>query len=306
MNGGPRVATNPLIRMAPDADESSPILELKKRLILYLESPPEPAAVRRIYDLYMPRYGQAIAQYRSTAYGDIAHDWTADARARFEAQQLPMLYERMDWGYWFEEDEATDARLFLFHGFRQESEAGQASIVRFDFEWDFDPDELRLFTTRVLEEIECICGTGGYVFNPNEGDYASDAYNQMFAWAMRYWGVDAQDLDACAAAALGGLPSPAWLTVIGASLASKAPESVDRARKAAHASADAGHHVVIQVEERPRLIDRNRRDALGNYPIVAEALLPLQTEEPIEFDGDLWDEDNTVQYLRRFTNPESL
>jgi hypothetical protein len=289
--------------MGPDSEESPPLLELKSRLILYLESPIDSESARRIYDLYMPRYGLRIAQYRSTAYGDVPEDWTAASRSRFEQAQLPRLYEQADWGYWFEEARWTDSRVFLFHGYRPASEPNRASIVRFDFEWDFDPEELNAFTRRVLEVVECVGGTAGYVLNPAEGDYASDAYILMFAWAMRYWGVEAQDLDAYSHVALNGFPCIAWSTVIGASLLARNPDSVDRARTVAYASFEAGPHVIIRAEERPRLIDRNRRETLGNYPAVAEALLPLQSADPIEFDGDMWDEDNTRRYLRRFTNP---
>lgn len=300
------VSTNPLLHMSGDQDELVPILELKSRLILYLPNPPGPVTARRIYDLYMECYGTGITYFRSTELGDFAEPWTPESRIRFERQQLPALRQGLDWGYLFGADSPTDARIFMFHGSRPASEPGWASVIRFDFEWDFDPVILREFAVEILEGVECVCGTAGYVLCPDEGDYAAPAYDLMFAWAMRYWGAEAQDLDAIMEYALTGFPCISWLTIIGPELQAKDLSAVDRAKAVTHSWFDAGGHVVIQAEERPRLIDRNRREPLGNYPAVAKALLPFQAPAPSSFAGDLWDEDNTRRYLRRFTHPTEV
>jgi hypothetical protein len=206
----------------------------------------------------------------------------------------------------FGADQPADARLFMFHGSRPVTEVGRASLFRFDFEWDFDCDELRQFASDILGLIDCVCGTAGYVLVPDEGDYAGPAYNLMFAWARRYWGAEAQDLDAIVDFALTGFPCVSWLTVIGPDLRAKDPDAVDRARTAAGASFAMGRHVVIQAEQHPRLIDRNRREPLGNYAAVAKALAPLQAPAPTSFAGEMWDEDNTKRYLRRFSHPEHM
>ncbi|HYK90335.1 MAG TPA: type VI immunity family protein, partial [Acidobacteriota bacterium] len=203
-------------------------------------------------------------------------------------------------------DQPNDARTFMFHGFRPATEPGMASIFRFDFEWDFDPEELRSFTALVLQAVECICGIGGYVLSPDEGENAGQASDQMYAWAHRYWGAEAQDLEASPAGASNGLPCVNWLTVIGPNLRTRDPAACNQAKEVAHSWFEAGGHTVIQAEERPRLIDRNRREPLGNYVPVAEALLPLQVTHHPPFIGDSWDEDNTMRYLRRFTHPDEV
>lgn len=297
---------NPLIRLSPDADEPGSILELKKRLVLYLDEPPEPAIVRRIYDRYMARYGYDIALYRSTAFGDVAEEWNEVARRRFENTLLPTLYRKLDWGYMLGTDRTTGNRLFVVHGARPASEPGRASVLRFDFEWDCDAFELRSFAGQLLSDIECVCGTGGYVLVPDEIDSEESGEDLMFAWAMRYWGAEAQDLDVSAEHALSGFPCISWLTVIGPSLAGNNREALARARAAAFASYEVNGHVLIQAEKSPRLIDRNRRESLGDYLAVAQALLPLQSKDHGSFSGDLWDEGNTTRYLHRFSDPEGL
>jgi len=300
------MTTNPLLRWNNDADDPAPLVELKTRIVLYAADPPGPDTARTVYDIYMARFGSSITSYRSTALGSEPEDWTPPARLRFETTELPDLRQRENWGYMFGSDQPSDARLFLFHGSRPVSEAGRASLFRFDFEWDFDPDSLKQFALEVLGSVECTCGTAGYVLVPDEGDYAAPAYDLMFAWARRYWGADAQDLDAIVEYALSGIPSVGWLTVIGPYLLKKDSDAPARARAVAFASCNAGSHLVIQAEGRPRLIDRNRREPLGNYPAVADALASIQALAPIPFGGDMWDEDNTKRYLQRFSHPERM
>jgi hypothetical protein len=299
------MASNPLLIMNDDADEPRPLVELKIRLLLYTDRPPGPIAARRVYDLFMARFGAVIAAYQSTAFGSQPEDWTPESRKHFETTELPDLRLHQDWGYIFgSNQEIPNGRLFMFHGSRPESEPGWASVFRFDFEWDLDPEILRDFTSRVLETVECVWGTAGFVFCPDEEIEPSLADNKSFAWAMRYWGVQAQDLDVTVQQALSGFDSVSWLTIIGAGLSAKEESAVDRARAVAYSSFEVNGHVVIQAEERPRLIDRNRREPLGNYPAVAQSLLPLQVKDHPSFSGDLWDEDVTRRYLNRFTLPQ--
>lgn len=300
------MTANPLYCPNGDPDNPGPLVELKTRLLLYAARPPGPVTARRVYDVYMARFGAAITGYRSTALGSEPEDWTPAARTRFETVELPDLRQHENWGYFFGSDQPADARVFMFNGSRPATEAGRASVFRFDFEWNFDPKVLRQFIAEVLAAVESVCGTAGYVLCPDSADYAAPAYDQMFAWAMRYWGAEAQDLDASVEDTLTGFPCVSWFTVIGPDLRARDPNAVDRARAVAHSSFDVGGHAVIQAEERPRLIDRNRREPLGNYPAVAEALLPFQVKAPTAFAGALWDEDNTRRYLRRFSHPDEV
>jgi hypothetical protein len=301
-----QVGANPVLRMSDDPDDAGSILELKTRLVLYLDAPPAAGTVRSLYDLYVVRYGRDITHYRSTTFGDFAEDWTPDARRRFEQAELPALYQHMDWGYMFGADRPADARVFLFHGSRPASEPERASIVRFDFEWNFDADEMLQFTARVLEQIECVCGTAGYVLAEGDADSAGSEESVAFAAAMRYWGAEAQDLDVSLDVTLQGFPCIGWVTVIGPGLLARNRAAAERAHSVAHASFEINGHAIIQAEEQRRLIDRNRREPLGNYPAVAEALLPLQVRDHPSFRGDHWDEDLTRRYLHRFTHPQDL
>ena len=208
----------------------------------------------------------------------------------------------LDWGYMFGSDDLAGAPGFLFHGSRPASEPGRASIVRCDFARQVDPAEILRFTQLLLLNLECVCGTAGYVIAQGEAEGASDAAPTLtYALAMRFWGAEAQDLDVTLDCALEGFPCINWLTVIGPRLLGRDPDAVNQAKAAAHATIDVDGHVIIGVEPRPRLIDRNRRESLGRYPMLAQVLLPLQIANHPAFGGPAWDEDSTRRYLRRFS-----
>jgi hypothetical protein len=94
--------------------------------------------------------------------------------------------------------------------------------------------------------------------------------------------------------------------MIGPELRGRAPEAIAQARAVAYASAEVNGHVIIQAEEVPRLIDRNRQETLGNFAPVARALLPFQVEQHQALAGDSWDEENTRRYMHRFTRPDDV
>ena len=298
---------DPTVRWSSDPDDPGTIAEIKTRIVLYLDAPPGPGTAGRIYELYMRRYGGLITQFRSTAYGSIADRWTPRTRDDFERNRLPKLRSSADWGYMFGNDDLQGAPVFLFHGSRPASEPGRASIVRCDFGRDFDPLELRDFVQTLLDEIECVCGTAGYVVAQGEAQGASDvAPAAVYALAMRFWGAEAQDLEASIECAKDGFPCINWTTIVGRRLLNRSPAAVAAARAVAHECKLVNGHLFVCAEPRPRLIDRNRREPLGNYSQVANALLPFQAKAHPSFDGDPWDEDLTHRYLHRFSEPHLL
>ncbi|MDY0743290.1 DUF3396 domain-containing protein [Paucibacter sp. R3-3] len=292
---------NPILYPSTDPLDPGLLLEMKLRLVLYLESPPDPVALVGLYRTYMHRFGSRITAYRSTAFGDLPSQWSESARIEFEASLLPDLYRGTAWGYVFGEEAPADARLFLFHGARPASEYGRASLLRFDFEWHVDVRQVLELAVTTLQAFDCMCGSLGYVLAPGDARAATSDHGLGFAAAMRYWGVQAQDLDATADVAQQGIPSIAWVTILGPRLLERRPDAVAAARAMAFASYDVGAQLMLMTEQRPRLIDRNRRETLGNYPAVAQALSPLQIEGHGTFAEEPWDEDCTERYLRRFT-----
>lgn len=301
------VGNNPILLITGDPDDIFPLLELKQHLILYSDTPPGPKTARAAYDLYTARFGDRISEYKSTADGKILQDWTPEAQAQFEAVLLPALRTKNDWGYRFWDGRGVDSWQFLFHGYPPVSEPDMAGVFRFEFPWDIPAEVLLEFTLAILRVVPCLSGTAGYhlqgqALTMNE----NRSYDAMFGMAHRYWGAEAQNLDVTLRHARSGYKCVNWLTLIGGALRQRDPAAVARAQALASAVVESPHTTLLQIGPRPRLIDRNRRDAFDDYTAVAEALLPLQITEHDAFGGDLWDDDNTLRYLRRFTHLDEV
>ena len=277
-------------------------MELKQHLVIFVQDPPGPVSARRVYDLYLQNCGDIFKTYKSTFEGPLPQDWNPAARARFERDELPALRLTTDWGYGFSDDKPRDSWLFMFHGFRPTEIPEKASFYRFEFDWDVDSAFLRSFARQMSEEVEFLSGYGGFFLQGRpHSPYETESFDRIFALAMRFWGCEVVDVELTAAEMKKGYKCVNWLTLLGEPFRSKFPEQITRARAVAYDSEESRHGVLLQASERPLLGDRNRMANMDGYAKIAEALLPLQIKEHAEFFGDLWTEQNTMAWLRRFT-----
>lgn len=293
---------NPIIEMTDDPKDPIPLVELKQHLVIFVEEPPGPVSARRVYDLYLRNCGDLFRIYKTTFEGPLAQDWDRAARERFERDELPVLRQTVDWGYGFSDDKPRDSWLFMFHGFRPTEIPEKASFYRFEFDWDVDPAFLRSFARQMSHEVEFLSGYAGFFLQGRpHSEYETESFDRIFALAMRFWGCEVVDVELTAAEMTKGYKCVNWLTLIGEPLRSKFPEQIARARDVAYGSEESRHGVLLQASERPLLGDRNRMVDMEGYAKIAEALLPLQIKDHAEFYGDLWTEQKTMAWLRRFT-----
>lgn len=283
-------------------DAGFPLVERKMGLVLWLDEPPSPRLARSVYDIYMHRCGERVRGFCSTAPGSLVLPWTTATRQTFEDKKLPALRRHRDWGYGFADDQEVDSWLFMFHGARPQSEPDRASFFRFDFPWDIDPAFLLELALAVAGVAPYRSGFAGPYFQIRIQEEAP-SLDHMYALARRYWGIEAHHLDVTSWHMRHGIKCVNWLTLIGAPLIAAHPDELRRARAAAFAAHETRYGLVLQAEERPRVIDRNLNEPLGGYAAVAGALRPLQVEDHAGFGGDRWTDDETRRYLRRFTDP---
>lgn len=294
------MADNPLL---VPGDDGVPLLELKQGLVLYLERPPTREAVQRVYTLYLKRCGQSIRRYRSTAPGSRVKVWDEAARQDFEQCELPSLYRQRDWGWMFSDGQDVDSWMFMFHGQRRHSQAGMASFFRFDFDWRLAPEFLQDLADELIDGTEFFWGTGGYYLQGRADlRYLAQSSDLAYATARRYWGAEAHNLDVTVEYALKGLKCVNWLTMVGNALASRFPQALEQARAVAYRAHRSACGELFQAQFYPALGDRHAGDRLDGYVSLAKALEPLQTTEHGALGGDRWTEENTMEYLRRFTN----
>ena len=284
--------------------EIDPLYELKFGLVFYTAYPPGPKRAKAVFDLYERLYPNRLRQYVPTVPGSIPDEWTPSMAQAFQTQLLPALRHGPVWGYGFDDGQKLDSYLFMFHGYRPVTEKGAASFFRFEFPWNVEQDEVRRLAVDVARLIPFENGFAGYFLKPSIVRAAS--YDQMYAICQRFWGVEAWNLDVAVEYVLDGFADVNWLTFIGESLRSRAPEAVEEAKRVAVSFDETSHGVVLQAAERAQLGDRNRQEALPGHVAIAQALLPLQVQTFGSFGGTQWDEDNSMRYLRRFTHPDEV
>lgn len=264
----------------------------------------------RVLEAYFDLVGDRFVQYRSSAFGSVLQPWNSATRRRFMTTELPELRRQRNWGYVLSDGQNRGSWLLMFHGFRPVSEPERASFLRFEFDKAFSPTVLRALATQLLEITPCTSGTGGYVFQGHpRGPLGRASWNQIFAWARRYWGVDVYDLDAVTYHTRRGLTSVSWLTLIGPSVANLDPSTMERVHEVATETVTTSGGTLVQAGTVPILGDRNQSEDLSDYETLAAVLEPFQIQGPLVFGEGYrsrWDEEMTEAWLRRFIDPETF
>jgi hypothetical protein len=257
-----------------------------------------------VFELYDIRFPGRIRRYVPTVPGSIPRKWTPQVAQQFRAQMLPDLRKGPVWGYGFDDGQPEDEYLFMFHGFRPVTEKGMASFFRFEFPWNVDQGEVRQFAADVASLVPFENGFAGFFLKPAIDRDAS--YDAMYAICQRFWGVEAWNLNVAAEYVLDGFAGVNWLTLIGESLRSRAPEAVEEGKRAAVAFYETQNGIILQAAPQAQLGDRNRQESMPGYASIAQALEPLQVTTFGSFGGEKWDEENSLSWLRRFTHPDEV
>lgn len=297
---------NPFVAWATNEldGEIDPLYELKFGLVFYTDYPLGPKRARAIFDLYMERYSSRIRRYISTSPGQDLQDWTTRTMQLFHKHLLPTLRQTIHWGYGFDDGNAFDSYLFMFHGYRPVKEKGKASFFRFEFPWNINQFEVRQFAFDVAKLVPFESGFGGYFFKP--AIEVPESYDKMYAICRRFWGVEAWNLDITVNYVLEGYKSINWLTLIGDSLRARMPEVLQEAKSVATYFSETPHGVVLQAAEHALIGDRNLSENMSGYVNIAQALLPLQITTYGSFGGERWDEESSLNWIRRFTHPDDV
>ncbi|WP_027168485.1 type VI immunity family protein [Mesorhizobium sp. WSM3224] len=281
-------------------DENIPRWELKLVFVLYFDRPVEITYISRIYDLYMSRFGKRMRRYLATWSDSFIEEFDETVHRRFLDEYLPDFYRTLEWGYAFDDGNLLGAFLFVFHSYKPVSEPNKSSFCRFEFPHDYDQADLQAFVSDVAALAPFTSGSCGFVLQPWPDDV--DAFDHMYAVCRRYWGVEAWNQDVTVNWLGNRFKCISWLTLLGASVLEEFPEVQSAARRAAHAHRQIPTGAIYQTRPSPALIDLNRREDFQPEARLAKALLPAQIVAHGSFGGNRWTEDNSVQWLHRFTS----
>jgi len=216
---------------------------------------------------------------------------------------LARMDRRRDQAVMLWDGEVEESWSFLLQGVPAEHGVERASFCHVLLPNEAGaPAALLELATQLAEELPLLSGHGGLtaVF---DAEHKSAAFDQIYAWARRYPGLEVEDLNLTLATVLDGVKGASWLTLVGDELWSRLASS-EAGAPALGPEVElrrTGHGVLLRAGREPTLGDRNR--GLWPYVEVERALEPLKITAHPELPGRFQEEEATLPWLRRLLEP---
>jgi hypothetical protein len=165
------------------------------------------------------------------------------------------------------------------------------------------PDEIRDMTLELADLLPIQQGRAGYFCHVIERDRRI-GFDQAWAWARRFYGIDIIDQVKDTWDAPRGLLGINWLTVVGRKWQEGLLKSVDwdhippplRVHKQKES-------IVVEAGARPTVGDMNQFQDLAPYTQVSEWVEPALVKKPTSFAGMFSDHQSREPWIRRFLAP---
>lgn len=160
----------------------------------------------------------------------------------------------------------------------------------------------------IADKTGFIFGQGGFVFayapRLKEG-----AFDEIYAQARRFWGIDIEDLNDTLPLTKEGIKGINWITLVGREFASRNDigDNLDGLAAVGGVTIQPKRYgTVLVAGPEPQAGDQHRvEDGLEPYYAVARALAPLFLTEHPDFPGERFIKNgNTMGWIRRFLEPD--
>lgn len=159
------------------------------------------------------------------------------------------------------------------------------------------------FATELAGMLALHSGHGGLAFGYNSL-FLDEAFDDIYAGARRFWGVDVEHLNGTMRAVNPGIKGVSWITVLGPDLVSEEVTAELASRSELSVERRAGG-LVIRIGDEPHVGDQNRPDqGFEPYFRLAASLEPLYIDDHEDFPGVFEDNGNTVAWVRRLIDPD--
>lgn len=162
-------------------------------------------------------------------------------------------------------------------------------------------------TARALAaNVSFYSGHGGLVFAYDPW-LKEGAFDDIYAMARRYWGIDIEDLNGTLPLMKSGIKAVSWLTLIGNPFLPVIQEGLTGLASVPQVTLERLEHgTLVLAGSSPIPGDQNHPDqSLNPYFAIASTLRPLFLTHHPDFSGERFVKNhNTVSWIRRFIEPE--
>lgn len=273
-------------------------------ITLYLPDPPTRDDVLRAYSLYRtlcpPERRTLITSVRDSLPLPMSTDDLDHVRRTLREQD-----RRRDEGVVIWDGRSGQQWMFWMQGwFDPNVGARTASFCQILLPEDTNCDVLYALTRGLADELPLLSGHAGYTTQFN-ARLKYRAFNQIYAWAKRFLGVEVEDLNLTLPWVCDAIKGANWLTLVGNRLWDQLMAHPGRPREL-----DPGvtletlrHARLFRAGPEPVLGDRNRREFPTLYAAVERTLEPIKLRSHPEFAGRFGEEQETGVWLRRLLEP---
>jgi hypothetical protein len=273
-------------------------------LTLYLRDAPTQAVARRIIEVY--RAHCPTDRLRFVTGGD-APAFTPLTEAfgqTLAARVMARMDRRRDIGLMVWDGQLRESWSLTIQGAPLRDGAECASFCRVVMPNDVAPTVMARMACELADSTAFLSGHAGFgaVFN---ADLKATAFDQIYAWAKRYPGLEVEDLNVTLPHMLDGIKGANWLTLLGSALAervtSESWQVVGRHADVARLS----QGVVVRAGDHPALGDRNRNAWPTEVAAVEAAFAGIKLRQHGEFAGRFGEDGTTLAWLQRYLDREA-
>jgi len=212
---------------------------------------------------------------------------------------------RLDQGVIVWDGGETSFWSFNIGGVFEPDQPPQASFCQIIFP-DDAPPSLAIDAARGLaDRLPLLSGHAGYT-TLFKLLVKNQAFDQIYAWAKRYWGLEVEDLNRTLPVTLDGVKGANWLTLVGNDFWLRLQQAGGGAEVQVPSSVAMevrAHARLLVAGDRPVFADRNRGEFPDAYAAVERAIQPIKVVNHPEFDGRFREEHATGAWLHRLTEP---
>jgi len=171
-----------------------------------------------------------------------------------------------------------------------------------------DPDTLVTAARYWADQLPIRSGHGAITFTYDPW-FLDRAFNDIYALAKRFWGVEVEYLNGTLPLMTDRVKSVAWLTLLGKQFTSQSTIAADLtavARRDARITVETrARATILKIGDEPVVGDQNRPDAsLDGYYALASALEPVLLDDHPDFPGAFVNTADTAGWIRRFIDPK--